>query len=167
MRRISSSCINRLALFLTSRWPRTLFKHSLLTANTSLLKMWRTDGTLLKRQGNLALQNSSSKMEKMTNYDSKESKLAAMRLYQAVKMAKIAITGASSPSSTSGLTLEEVDQGVSLSRFQETHHVRGPTSNFSSWPFTRQSLPWRIKGQTRFFAGSSPSAEKERLALSR
>ena len=37
------------------------------------------------------------------DYDSKESKLAAMRLYQAIKMAKLATQGPGSPSSTSGL----------------------------------------------------------------
>ena len=39
------------------------------------------------------------------DYDAKESKLAATRLHQAVKMVKIATTGPPSPSSTSGLDL--------------------------------------------------------------
>ena len=43
--------------------------------------------------------------------------------------------------------------------------MKGPIWSFSSWPFTGQKPPWRIRGQTRSFAGSSPFAAKVKLAL--
>jgi len=99
------------------------------------------------------------------DYDPKESKLAAMKLYQAVRMAKLATQGAPSPSSTSGLDLGRGAPGsqlVSLSsdsscerfnlelQFMALYRVRPSLEDQGSDSFLRRQFAYCRRGEVGF-----------------